>query len=406
MTARLAAALGFALVLSWFAAGPADAQDSRAETLEQARAERAKQLQPYQPGKLERAMLWYERVDPMTRIAPHNGFYVQYGYTDKPVGSGIAFGGGYRRDLFDRRARVDLEAGISFRNYQLLRVDLSAPYLADEKAEIGLEVTYRHHPQEDFYGFGPDSLKDNRVNFLYEHRDVQARALLRPRPWLTMGTRVGVVDPAIGRGTDPRFPVLDQIFDERGAPGSIQQPAFAYGGLFATADTRDQPGNPRDGGYYAIEWRRYDDRDEDRYSFDRTDVEVQHYLPIFDKKRVIALRGRVAATGDSTVPFYFMPTLGGSNTLRSYADYRFRDRNTLLFQVEYRWEAFSGLDMALFSDWGKVAPTAGDLDFTDLRNGYGIGFRFNTYKAIWLRIDIAGGGHEGTRFFFKFSEVF
>ena len=46
------------------------------------------------------------------------------------------------------------------------------------------------------------------------------------------------------------------------------------------------------------------------------------------------------------------------------------------------------------------------INFKDLKTGYGIGFRFNTYKSVFLRIDIATGGHEGTRMFFKFSPAF
>ena len=50
------------------------------------------------------------------------------------------------------------------------------------------------------------------------------------------------------------------------------------------------------------------------------------------------------------MPFY-SPTIGGSHSVRSLSDYRFRDDNIMFFNVEYRWEAFGGLDMALFTDW-------------------------------------------------------
>ena len=106
------------------------------------------------------------------------------------------------------------------------------------------------------------------------------------------------------------------------------------------------------------------------------------------------------------MPFYFRPTLGGSDTLRSYADFRFRDRNMLAINVEYRWEAFSGLDMALFSDFGEVAPEFELLDIGDLRGAYGLGFRFNTAAAVFLRFDVAAGGSEGIRTFLKFSKAF
>ncbi len=138
-------------------------------------------------------------------------------------------------------------------------------------------------------------------------------------------------------------------------------------------------------------------------------MEAQQFLPIFDKKRVIALRVQLlttTATDGQEVPFYFRPTLGGSTSLRNVADFRFRDRNVLATTIEYRWEAFSGLDMALFSDFGSVAGRVSDLDLGQIDAAYGIGLRFNTYKAVFLRLDVAAGSDDGIRTFLKFSKVF
>ena len=41
----------------------------------------------------------------------------------------------------------------------------------------------------------------------------------------------------------------------------------------------------------------------------------------------------------------------------------------------------------------------------ELKNAYGIGFRFNTYKSVLFRVDIGFGG-EGVQAFFKFSKAF
>jgi outer membrane protein assembly factor BamA len=100
------------------------------------------------------------------------------------------------------------------------------------------------------------------------------------------------------------------------------------------------------------------------------------------------------------------PYLGGGHSLRSVADYRFRDRSIFHFNIEYRWEAFAALDMALFTDFGTVAPRLSDIDLGELKRGYGIGFRFNTPGAVFFRIDIATGAGEGTRYYFKFSNAF
>jgi surface antigen Omp85-like protein len=390
-------------------AAAAEAQDTRAAQLQRERANKATRLKPYEPSRLEAFVLQAEEGRLRRLISPHNGFFVEYGYTYKPVGSGLALGGGWRHDLFDRRARLVLEAGGSLRKYELLRADFSLPRLADDHLELGVEATYRRQPQDDFYGLGPDTRKDMRVNYLFKGREVEARAIVGPRPWLQLGTRAGWLDPSVGPGTDSRYPSIEALFDDGAAPGLVAQPEYRYGEAFAAVDYRDEPGNARAGGYYTLAWRQYSDQDLGRYSFRLLDAHARQFLPIFDKKRVFALQAQLVSTSPDDgqeVPFFLQPTLGGGHTLRSVADYRFRDRSLLGFNVEYRWEAFSALDMALFTDFGTVAPRVSDLDFGDMKRAYGIGFRFNTPGAVFLRVDIATGAGEGIRYFFKFSNVF
>ena len=390
-------------------ASAADAQSTRVEELDRQRAQKSSQLRPYEPGRLERFLLYVEREQPLKKLNPENGFFVRYGYTERPVGAGIGFGGGYRHDLFNRTARAELEGGITFQNYNLLRADLSFPYFAQDRIEVGIEGSWRHHPREDFYGEGTDSHEGDRVSYLFKGPRVVGRAIAHPKEWLATGLRVGWISPTIDAGTDTRFPSIEDRFTDRDTPGLDAQPDFRYMDLFAAVDYRDQSRNARAGGYYAVTWRSYADLDLDRYDFRRVDVQLQQFLPVFDKKRVFALQAVVmSSTADDgqQVPFYFQPTLGGSTTVRGYADYRFRDDKVMHLNAEYRWEAFSGLDMALFSDWGKVASAGEALDFSDLKHGYGIGFRFNTYRNVFFRFDIGTGGGEGFHYFVKYSRVF
>jgi hypothetical protein len=412
MSRSLAAAV---LVLSSFVvnaeAGQEPEPDSRTAALEAERVKRATDLRAYEPGKLEKWMLWFENADPIGKIAPYNGFYLQYGFRWKPVGGGVGVGGGWRHDLFSRNTRLVLGAGISTRNYQMLMADFSAPYLARNKVEVGTSIVYRHNPQEDFWGIGNESLNDDRVSFGVDYTHVEARAIVRPKPWLQGGTRIGRLDGSLGRGTDPRFPSIEERYTDATAPGLAEQPAFGYAEIFGAVDYRDQPDNTRDGGFYSLTWREYSDLDFDRYSFRAVDLLAQQFVPIFDKKRVFAVQARLQSAAveegaGQQVPFYFKPTMGGSTSQRGYNDYRFRDDAVVYFNAEYRWEAFSGLDMALFSDWGTVAPNIGRLKLGQLKNAYGIGFRFNTAKSVLFRVDIGFGGGEGTRYFFKFSPAF
>jgi Omp85 superfamily domain len=403
--------VGAVLIVLSLVSSPAVAQETREATLEQQRAEKAQTLHPYRPGKLEKWMLWFEDVDPIRKLAPHDGFYLQYGFRWKPVGGGVGVGGGWRHDLFNRNARLVLGAGISTRNYQMLMADFSLPYLVSNKVEVGGLVLYRHNPQEDYWGLGQNSLEDDRVSFKVDYHNFEGRAIVRPVPWLEAGTRIGRLDGTIGHGTDGRFPSIEERFTDATAPGLDAQPDYSYAEVFGAVDYRDQDDNARQGGFYSLSWREYSDLDFDRYSFRLVDLLLQQFFPIFDKKRVFAVQARLqsAATDNGAgqqVPFYFKPTMGGSTSHRGFNDYRFRDDAVTYFNAEYRWEAFSGLDMALFSDWGTVAPNIGRLKLSQLQNAYGVGFRFNTYRTVLFRVDIGFGGGEGVKYFFKFSKAF
>jgi len=399
---------GLLLATTLFLPTTALPQTTRTEALEQQRSDRAKQLETYKPGRLEKLFLNADEGKLQRWIAPHNGFFAGYGYTYKPSGAGFALGGGFRHDLFDRRARVVFEAGESFRNYHMVRGDFSLPRLARGRLELGGEGVYRHQPQDDYYGPGPDSRSEDRVSFLYKDQEFQGRAIATLRPWLSAGTRVAHLAPKIRSGTDDRFPSIEEVFDDAAAPGLSEQPAFLYGEGFAEVDYRDETGHTRAGGHYSLTFRKYSDRDFDKYGFRSVDLVLQQYIPIFDKKRVFALQLAVAGTDANDghqVPFYMQPTLGGGQTLRTSRDYRFRDTHAMWMNAEYRWEAFSALDMALFTDWGKVAPKFSDLDFSDLEHAYGIGFRVIAARTVIFRLDLATGS-EGMRTIVKYSRVF
>lgn len=401
--------LALTIAITCCAASAGAQVDTRTALLARQRAEKAALLEPYTPTRLEKSLLFVEEAKLLQKIAPHNGVFIQYGYTGKPIGSGIAFGGGWRHDLFGGTARVVLEAGQSFRGYRMARADVSMPRSLGQRLEVGIETSYSLQSQEDFYGLGFGSQRADRVNFRFRAPEVQGRAMLTPVPWLNAGVRLGWTAVDVGPGTDDRYPSVEERFTDTNAPGLATQPDFSYTDVFTTVDTRDQPGNAREGSYLGILWRRHNDLDLDRYSFHQVDVDAQQFLPIFDKKRVIAVRVQLwttTAKDGQEVPFYFRPTLGGSTSLRSVSDFRFRDRNVLATNIEYRWEAFSGLDMALFADFGSVADRVSDLEFADVRGAYGIGLRFNTYKAVFLRFDVAAGGSDGIRPIIKFSKAF
>lgn len=382
-----------------------EAQESRVEALEEEIAEKARQVEPYQPGKLERVMLYIEQNNLLGRLSARpDGWYPRLG--GLTTGSGFAVGPGYRK-YFGRDGLFDTSAAASLKSYRAVDTNLRFPSFADDRLGVELGAGWRYYPQERFFGLGRSSSATDRASYLYEEVTAFGGVVLWPKSRLRGGARLGYTATDVNSGSG-RFPSIETVFSVDEIPGLAEQPAYLQAAGYIELDYRDSPGNPRSGGLHRVTLSAHRDQDFGRYSFRRMDAEAMQLFPFLDKRRVIALRALAVATDaneGSDVPFYAMPFVGGPETLRGFRERRFTDRNLLLFNAEYRYEVLAALDMALFFDAGTVAPRFRDLSLTDLKTDYGVGFRFGTRANLMLRVDIGFGG-EGTRYFVKFGPVF
>lgn len=401
--------VGIVLVLAFASSTAAQDTATRANELRKRREEKATQLTPHKPGKLERWLLKIENDKILEGlITPGEGFFPRIGTFHS--GGGFGVGPGYRnRNLVGAGSVFTAWGAVSFKKYWMAEAELELPRVAGGRAFAEVHGRYRNLPQEDFFGLGPDSKRPNRVSFLLRDTQVGGSGGVRVTPWLAAGAGLDYLAPSVGRGRDPRFRSVEDRFTDREAPGLARQPDFLSVRTFVDLNYREPVGNPRSGGRYQVSYERFADLDLDRYSFGRLDVDLEQYLPFLEQRRVLALRALVSLSdieAGHDVPFYLQRTLGGSHTLRGFRNYRFRDRHLLLFQAEYRFEVFPALDAALFYDAGKVATDRRDLRLNDLESDYGFGFRFGTAYGVFLRVDVAFGSRDGKHFFLRWSHVF
>jgi hypothetical protein len=381
---------------------------SRAGQIELERERKAQHLEPDSPSSIEHALIVIKEKKIIERItAGIAGFRAHMG--GLITGSGFAIGPEYyRRDLLNSQMTVRASMRGSLQKFYLMDTEFDLPRLAGDHVFLNLYGVHRNYPHIDYYGAGPDSAKSGRTSWGIEDTSFQARTGVQP----VHGLRIG----GIGRyllvnvfpGHDDRFAQTDQVYTERTTPGLQFQSDFVQAGAFVQYDWRDNPGGPRRGGNYIAQYSTYTDTRRERYSFDRLDLEAQQYIPFFNQRRVIALRAKLEATDPQTgnlVPFYLQPTLGGSEDLRGYRPFRFYDNNMVVLNGEYRWEVFSGLDMALFVDGGQVFDDWRKINYRHLKGDAGFGFRFNVRNDVFLRID-TGFSPEGFQIWVKFNNVF
>lgn len=354
-----------------------------------------------QPPPVVQKVRNYIEKSPIVARLKGDGVYPRIGGLSP--GSGLAGGGGYRRHL--GWAYVDVSAAASTKAYR--GVDATLGWIDTKYADVSTKFTFRNNTQDDFYGLGIDTTDATRVDFGIRSTDLSTRAAAHITPWLRLGADVGYLIPSVRHGRDANLRTIESIFTDDTAPGLAQQPHFVHDSVFAEADSRDAHGFPRRGGFYRAAYSLWNDRTFEQFNFRRLDVIGSHFLSVASND-VVALRLALSysnnAPGDR-VPFYLLPYVGGGDTVRSFREFRFRDENAGVANLEFRHKVHAMAHVAGFLDFGKVARDWQDINPHHVRHAYGIGLRGGTDDKTYLRLDMARGD-DGTRVFLKFTPSF
>lgn len=236
-----------------------------------------------------------------------------------------------------------------------------------------------------------------------------------------------------GRHLDSR-PSLEQVYTESTAPGLARQPAFLQ---FGEGLRFDRSFSDRLHLDYAGTVQEFISSGISAYSFRRFSLDLSHTMRLYGKTTSIGsselagpdespgslpqarnkksytqnLEGSLSfdvlltesiSPSGHVVPFYFQPTLGGGDInatgllLPSYADYRWRAPNAILFRLSTEHSLWGPIGVMALADAGHVALTRSDLDFAHFKHSYGAGLTIRAGGIPQFYFVFAWGGHEGT----------
>jgi len=351
-------------------------------------------------------------------------------------GSGLGLGLGLMRHVYSGRVERELSGSaiVSLRRFVFVesRYSLFFPGIGQwdpvtatlkDKVKLSVFASRMELRRQDFYGLGPDATRAGRA--LYGHRqDNFGIEIHYPLTgWLVAGGTVQALRPRIGGVSDPTVAQARMVYSESGAPGILAQPLFMdYEAYLRVRTPSEPPFNQALSARYAI----YRDLDSGRYSFRRLTLgasrEFNFLLPMkeepFSRSGLenslcqpqratpycsigeLTVSGRASLSDHGArnrVPFYLQETLGGTDlygrdTLRGFADYRYRGPNLVLLQAEARHSVWGPLGVMGFYDLGKVALRRSDLGFAHLRHDIGLGVYFSAANRPILRVYVAFGG--------------
>ena len=202
--------------------------------------------------------------------------------------------------------------------------------------------------------------------------------------------------------------VSRRILKELGSHETAMGIAFRF-----TYDSRLNQVNPKQGLYYNITYRVNPKALGSDSTWNSLQIDSRAYLP-FPKgsNNVLAFWMFDWLTASGTPPYLLLPSTAGDdsyNTGRGYIQGRFRGRDMVYFESEYRYGITrNGLIGGVL--FANVQNFSSDLSkqYSKLFPGYGLGLRvkFNKYSNANLCVDYGFGVKGSQGFFVNIGEVF
>lgn len=298
-----------------------------------------------------------------------------------------------------RLSEVQLFSFITFRQQYGLWLDHAVYGYEDKWFFLG-KMRLQRFPLL-YYGIGPDAPKDNPSIVHADYQLARERILKRVAPDFFIGFEFDY--QKLYRSEFENPPDVLPL----GHEGS-RNVGLGIGLVF---DNRQNVLNERDGFFAELAWLNYHPAWGSAYQFQGWFIESRYFLPLdVEKKQVLAAQAIGTFLQGDEIPFNQLALLGGDQMMRGYYTGRFRDRNYMALQAEYRFLPFpfsKRIGGTVFLGGGLVAPSWDQFQLNQIRPAGGFGLRYLIFpkKDIFIRVDL-GITQEGTGLYIYTGEAF
>jgi hypothetical protein len=264
-----------------------------------------------------------------------------------------------------------------------------------DRRRVGFRLRgdYDFKPNRRYYGIGNDTPDSSLSYFLLENTNLEAALHLGASPLRRLRIVAGYssMSPRRGYNGTPR---LEDVFAPATVPFEHRATRELSYGVMLDLATLDDDRDPSRGVHGRADLRRaagLGSGDPDYYQWR---AEGRAYLPVFAKRRVIAVRGVYAGVdpigGAATdLPFYRLAMSEGATRFAGFTSERFRDRQLMLARIEYRWEVIYRMSAVALYELGEVAPRTGLFTLGAAHQSYGGGLRLGLSDEATLRFEVA-----------------
>jgi outer membrane protein assembly factor BamA len=276
--------------------------------------------------------------------------------------------------------------------------ELNPDFYLAKGYHVQANIQYSDFPDQ-FYGIGSGTTGDMKEPFTSKFWKLSVEALKKIHGPLNAGFQYFFDDTKLTEVED------GGLLESPNTPGSSGGTASGLGCLM-TYDSRDSIFYPTAGSFHQFSVTAFGRALGSDFTYNRFYLELRKYFR-FSYAHCLALQTRfLFQAGDP--PFWRLGLLGGAESMRGYYLGRYRDKNMVVLQAEYRWAPiFWRLGLAAFAALGDVAATLGRFDLGQFKYTYGLGLRFviDPKQRLHLRLDF-GFGKETSGVYFTASEAF
>lgn len=271
-------------------------------------------------------------------------------------------------------------------------------FFKEEKYKLYGELGYYRYVYF-YFGNGNNAREEDREIFNVNYPRIRLNGLYGINKNWFVGLRYWMDDYNIVKVEENGL--LDSAPNIVGREGGL----LSGGGVAVNYDSRDHLFTPRKGILAELVLFGNEKFLGSDFSFQKIYLDVAAYFPIA-KNHTLATQVYSELTV-GTPPFNQLSLLGGTKRMRGYLEGRFRDKQYITSQIEYRFPLFWRLGMTAFVTTGSVGSTVGDFFDDQWFYTYGLGLRImlDTKARVNLRID-AGFGKETSGFYLTFGEAF
>lgn len=313
------------------------------------------------------------------------------------LGLGMAVAGIYRVDAADKTTQnssVSLTGYVSASGALGMGIS-SYTFFTDDRWRLFVDGSVNKVPT-GFWGIGYDAAQGNEQDYTNNSvslhpvlmREIAERVYLGAG-WDFSSMQADVDDPHQG-----------DVFSLNNAQTS---PLSSGPSASLSYDTRDVVTRPQHGHYFKLEYTWFDPSFGSDTHFTAAQVQYDRYL-LLDDRTVLAfdLWGRFTR-GD--VPWDRLSMAGDDRRLRGYYQGRYRDKDVVSGQVEYRKKLNWRHGYVLWLGAGALGRNIDDMGHHPILPNAGVGYRFEVKPAMNIRLDL-GFGRESAGFYFQIAEAF